>query len=199
MGKFEIRKFIWIEFIIWLFILFIVVAGIRIHNYKSTKKLVTYQIFMPDVDGLIVGSPVRFLGVQIGYISKIKIISNEVYLKIIITDKNVELPQGSIATVEFNGMGGSKSLEIYPPTKDSLASGKIITVQEPTRLSDALSLLSDMFDKIDSIIVRTSFFAKETGIVDMKNGVNTKGIEQNMDTADIIMKKIRSNNENINE
>lgn len=199
MGKFEIRKFIWIEFIIWLFILFIVVAGIRVHNFKSTKKLVTYQIFMPDVDGLIVGSPVRFLGVQIGYISKIKIISNEVYLKIIITDKNIKLPKGSIATVEFNGMGGSKSLEIYPPTEESIASGKIITVQEPTRLSDALALLSDMFSKIDSIIVRTSFFAKETGIVDMKNGVNTRGIEQNIDTADTIMKKLRSNNENNNE
>ena len=191
MGKFEIRKFIWIEFIIWLFILFIIVAGIRIHNYKNTKKLVTYQIFMPDVDGLIVGSPVKFLGVQIGYISKIKIISNEVYLKVVITDKNIELPKGSIATVEFNGMGGSKSLEIYPPTKESVASGKLITVQEPVRLNDAISLLGDMFDKIDSIIVRTSFFAKETGIVDIKNGVDTNGIEQNINTADNLMKKVK--------
>lgn len=80
----------------------------------------TYK-FLCDVDGLIVGSPVKFMGVQVGYIEKVKIVSNEVYLKIVITAKDVELPKGSIATVEFNGMGGSKSLEIYPPTDESIA------------------------------------------------------------------------------
>ena len=141
MKNFEgIHKYIWIEFVIWFFILCLVVVGIKIHRYHSEKELVTYQIFMQDVDGLIVGSPVKFMGVPIGYIDKVKIVANDVYLKLIITEKDVELPKGSIATVEFNGLGGSKSLEIYPPTKESAASGKIIVVQSPKRLHDSLGL-----------------------------------------------------------
>lgn len=190
----NIRKFVWLELGIWLLIIFFAAAGIRYKNYKTEKKLVTYQIFMSDVDGLIVGSPVKFMGVQIGYIDKIKIFFNDVYLKIVITDKNVKLPKGTIATVEFSGMGGSKSLELYPPTQQSSAQDKIIVVNNPVRLSDSLSLLADMFDKINSITVKMSFFAKETGVVDMKNGIDVDGIEDNMNMADKLIKKIRREN-----
>ena len=174
------HKYIWVELIIWFFILCITVACVRIHYYNKQKKLVTYQIFMPDVDGIVVGSPVKFMGVQVGYIDKVKIVSNDVYLKLVITEDGMELPKGSVATVEFNGMGGSKSLEIYPPTQESLASKKIIVVQNPKRLHDSLGLLNDMFDKIGSISSRLSFFAKETNGTDLSKGIQTVGIENNL-------------------
>lgn len=174
------HKYIWIEFGIWFFILCVAVVGIRIHHYHVQKELVTYQIFMPDVDGLIVGSPVKFMGVQVGYIDKVKIVANDVYLKLVITEDGVELPNGSVATVEFNGMGGSKSLEVYPPTEQSLATGKIIVVKDPIRLHDSIGLLNDMFDKIGSITSRLSFFAKETNGADLSKGIHTVGIENNL-------------------
>lgn len=184
-----IHKYILIEFVIWFFILCVVVAGIKIHHYHKEKDLVTYQIFMPDVDGLIVGSPVKFMGVPVGYIEKIKIVSNDVYLKIVITVEDVELPKGSIATVEFNGMGGSKSLEIYPPTDESIAENKLIVVQSPKRLHDSLGLLNDMFDKIGSISTKLSFFAKETGAVEMGKGINVVEIQSNMGLLDKWLKE----------
>ncbi len=185
-----IHKYILLEAGVWFLILCAVVAGVRIHYYNNEKQLVTYQIFMPDVDGLIVGSPVKFMGVQIGYIDKIKIVSNDVYLKIVVTDKDIELPKGSIATVEFNGMGGSKSLEVYPPTKESLAMNKLIVVQNPKRLHDSLGLLNDMFDKIGSISTKLSFFARETGVTDMSSGIHTSEIQTNMTAFDKLMKSI---------
>ena len=174
------HKYTWLEFGVWFLILCAAVAAIRVHHYHKQKELVTYQIFMPDVDGLIVGSPVKFMGVQVGYIDKVKIVSNDVYLKLVITKEGLELPKGSIATVEFNGMGGSKSLEVYPPTPESLASNKIIVVQDPKRLHDSLGLLNDMFDKIGSISSRLSFFAKETNGADLSKGIHTVGIENNL-------------------
>ena len=194
--KQDLRKYIWLEFVIWFLILCICVTGVRIYRHKAVKKLLTYQIFMPDVDGLIVGSPVKFLGVPVGYISKVKIVSNEVYLKFVITDEDFVLPKGAIATVEFNGMGGSKSLEIYPPTKESIASGKIIAVNNPVRLNDAMSLLGVMYNKIDSIIQRASVFANETGALSDKDGVNVDAIEENMNEADRLMKKYNRGAEN---
>lgn len=188
MEKFnDIHKYIRLEFIIWFFILCLVVTGVRIHRHNKAKELVTYQLFMPDIDGIIAGSPVKFMGVQVGYVDKIKIISNDVYLKIVITAKDVTLPKGSIATVEFNGMGGSKSLEVYPPTKESIASKKIIAVESPKRLHDSLSLLNEMFDKIDSIMGRMSFFANEADINDMSKGV--EDIQSNMNMFDNMIKR----------
>ena len=179
-----IHKYAWFELGLWFLILCIFIAGVRIHHYNKEKELVTYQIFMPDVDGLVTGSPVKFMGVQVGYIEKIKIVSDDIYLKIVITDKDVVLPKGSIATVEFNGMGGSKSLEVYPPTKESLATNNIIAVQSPKRLNDSLWLLNDMFDKLGSITTKLSFFARETGVTDFNNGVDIKDIQGNMNTLD---------------
>lgn len=184
------HKYVWLEFVVWFFILCVTVAGIKIHCYHKEKSLVTYQIFMPDVDGLVVGSPVKFMGVQVGYIEKIKIVREDVYIKIVITDKGVTLPKGSVATVEFNGMGGSKSLEVYPPTKESLAINKLIVVENPKRLNDALGLLSQMFDKIGSITTRMSFFAEETGIENMNDSINLDEIQSNMNIFDKIMKEI---------
>lgn len=174
------HKYIWIEFGVWFFILCIAVAGIKINYYNKQKELVTYQIFMPDVDGLIAGSPVKFMGVQIGYVDKVKIVANDVYLKLVITEKGMEIPKGSVATVEFSGLGGSKSLEIYPPNDMSLATNKLIVVQNPKRLHDSIGLLNDMFDKIGSITSRLSFFAKETNGADLSSGIHTVGIENNI-------------------
>ena len=98
-----------------------------------------------------------------------------------------------MATVEFNGMGGSKSLEIYPPTKESLASGKIVTVSNPVRLHDAVSLLSEMFDKIDSITSRISFFAKETGTFDInESGLDLSKMQNNLNITDKILKNLNN-------
>ncbi len=192
------HKYIWLEFGIWFFILCIAVFGLRIHNYHKKKALVTYQIFMPDVDGLIVGSPVKFMGVQVGYIGKIKIVRDEVYLKIVMTDKNATLPKGSIATVEFNGMGGSKSLEVYPPTKESIAMNNLIAVQSPKRLNDAMGLLSEMFDKIGSITTRLSFFANETGVTELNGGVDIDDIQSNMNILDKWIKSFQKIKESAN-
>ena len=138
MKKFDnIRIYAWIEFVIWLVIVAILVFGIRYHHYQAQKQYKNYQIFMEDVDGLIVGSPVKFLGVQIGHVKKIQIISSDVYIKFIITQKDLILPTGSIATVEASGLGGSKSLEIYPPNKDN-PTDRIIVTKDPTRLSKVM-------------------------------------------------------------
>ncbi|MBQ2611519.1 MCE family protein [bacterium] len=176
----SLRKFIWLELAIWLIIASLLVISIRSQRMKHLKSQVTYQIFMPDVDGLIVGSPVKFMGVEIGYVSQIKIVGRDVYLKLLITEKDVKLPQGVIATTEFSGLGGSKSLELYPPTPESLASNKIIDVQSPTRLRDVFVLLNDMFKKIDSIAQRASFFGTETETLHPKSSNNLQfGAMQN--------------------
>ena len=124
---------------------------------------------MNDVDGLIVGSPVRMMGIEVGHITKIKPTNEEIYVKFIITDKTVLIPQGTVATVEFNGMAGSKSLELYLPDKNTYIDKNIpiLTVNPPKRLHDAAGLLNDMFEKLGSIIYTSSSFSKKLKYIDI--------------------------------
>ena len=134
---------------------------------------------MSDVDGLIVGSPVRMMGIEVGHVTKIKPTNGEVYIKFLITDTSLTLPQGTIATVEFSGMAGSKSLELYLPDSNTYIDNNVpmITVNPPKRLHDAAGLLNDMFDKLNSILSNSSSFGNQIQKMDLPK-VNSNG--QNM-------------------
>ena len=170
MKKFEkIRVYAWVEFVIWLIIVALCVFCFKYHQYKQQKQFKSYQIFMNDVDGLIVGSPVRFLGVQIGHVTKIQVISSEIYIKFIITQKGLSLPIGAIATVEGSGLGGSKSLEIYPPVEEN--SDKIIISKDSTRLGKVLSLFNVIFKDLEEILTNIDRAGRE--ISDIEIPLNT--------------------------
>ncbi len=160
-DKFKI--FQGLEIIVWVIILSVAIVSIKNYNYQKHKQLKRYQIFLPDVDGLISGSPVRMMGVNIGYVEDVNIVRDEVYVKFVLTQEDVTLPKGVIATVEFNGMAGSKSLELYPPTQTSIASNRLIVPQSPKRLNSALGLLCDMFNQLGSMMQKASNFSDEMG------------------------------------
>ena len=149
------------EFLIWLVIilLFVSLSSLGL-IFKEKNDENDYQIFLQDVDGLIVGSPVRMMGIEVGHVTKIKPTNDEVYVKFVLTNPDVYIPQGTSVTVEFSGMAGSKSLELYLPQKGDYidSATPILSVEPPKRLHDAMSLLNDMFKKLGSIIYATSDF-----------------------------------------
>lgn len=164
MKKFdEFKVYAWIEFSIWLVIIALCVFGIRYHHHKSQLQYKSYQIFMNDVDGLIVGSPVKFLGTQIGHVTKIQLVSSgvysDIYVKFIITEKDLTLPTGAIATVEGSGLGGSKALEIYPPEEKN--NEKIIASKDSVRLGRVIGLFKKMFKDLDEIFTNLGHVGTE--------------------------------------
>ena len=124
-----------IEFFVWVLVLFTALF-IGVYSYSVyVKKNYTYYAFFIDVDGLIKGSPVKMLGYQVGYVSGISLINDDdVFVSFIITDKDINMPDSMVATVEFTGMGGSKSLELTPV--DSKDKKNIISVTQPRRVQD---------------------------------------------------------------
>lgn len=168
------KRLLWIlELLAWLLILFTVSGVIMFAKYTHQKNFNTYQIFLPDVDGLINGSPVKLMGIQIGYVNQIDIVGEDVYVRFIVTAPDVRIPRGSTATVEFSGLGGSKSLELYPPVDDN-SLGKLLIVQSPKRIHDSLGLLSEMFDKLIEITYTTSRFMDQVGIIKNMGKYNNK-------------------------
>lgn len=175
-----------IELLIWLIIILLIVTiSTSITQLKSQKDN-DYTIFMNDVDGLIEGSPVRMMGIEVGYITKIQPTNEEVYIKFLITDKTVTIPQGTVATVEFNGMAGSKSLELYLPDETTYIDKNvpILTVNPPKRLHDAAGLLSDMFDKLSSIIYTSSSFGNKIKFINLPSAGDSENFIKFIDYAD---------------
>ena len=153
-----------VELLVWLFIIFIVIALFTFIGYfKEKNDENDYQIFLDDVDGLIVGSPVRMMGIEVGHVTKIKPTNGEVYVKFVLTNPDVYIPQGTVVTVEFSGMAGSKSLELYLPEEDTYVdkSSPLLVVMPPKRLHDALGLLNEMYNKITTIIYSASSFSNK--------------------------------------
>ena len=167
------RNFREVELLIWLLILLaLFVFGYFLFN-KHQKSYEFHNVFMADIDGLIVGSPVNFMGVPVGHVTKLKIVNDdEIFVKFVIKDKSIKLPKGTIANVEFSGLGGSKSIELYPPDKNyvqqyGLDGDDYIIVAGSKRLHDCWKLLYQMFSKIGAIVYRFSSFGdelKSTGI-----------------------------------
>lgn len=171
------KHLFWIvELFIWLVILFVLSSTIMYAKYNYRRNFNTYQIFLPDVDGLINGSPVKIMGIQVGYVNQIDIVGEDVYVKFIVTQPDVKVPQGSIATVEFSGLGGSKSLEIYPPESEQKISDRILISQKPKRIHDSLGLLNDMFDKIIDLTYTVSRFMDKVGIIKSESKTHQKEV-----------------------
>lgn len=194
--RLDINKILLVEAIIWFTIVCIIVFSIRAYNIRHFKAHKQYQIFISDVDGLIIGSPVKYMGVQIGYVSYVKLLSNEVYVKFILNDPNVQLPKGVVANVEFNGMGGTKSLELYPPTEQDLKTEKIINIKDTFRLAHSVTLLDNMFSKLALIGGKFNYFMKQIlPYVEPGQYDNYVEFTENLERTNSHLKKLSGNEE----
>lgn len=174
----KLRK---VELLVWLSIILIVsvVAVFSIIKYNDSFE--SHKLYLPDVYGLIVGSPVHIMGVPVGYVTKIKILQEEVIMvKFKVTDKSVHIPKNTLATVEMYGLGGSKSLELYPPDSDKMINHELLVsgndfflVERPKRLRDAWTLLYQMYKTLMNIIYAISNFGAELHKIDMTPETNS--------------------------
>ena len=162
------------ELLIWLIVILILSTIFFFFKIHKTEKNNEFNLFIPDVDGLIVGSPVRAMGMEIGHITEIKPTGEEVFIRFIIKDKDLKIPQGTVATVEFSGLAGSKSLELYLPDKTTYIDSTvpIITVNNPKRLNEAVGLLNEMFKKIGNIIAVSTRFGHKINEIDFSQSKN---------------------------
>ncbi|MCR5261113.1 MAG: MlaD family protein [Candidatus Gastranaerophilales bacterium] len=130
------KRLVWFtELILWALFILALIFGFTYSFATSENKNHSYYMFFQDVDGLTKGSPVRMMGYQIGYVRDVKVFKDNIFVSFLVTEKDVIIPSGSTAQVEFYGLGGSKSLEIEPPSEHY--NGKeIIMTKNPYRLEN---------------------------------------------------------------
>ena len=141
------NKPILIEITIWFLVLTaIFCAGIFGYS-KIFLESNTYNIEFKDIDGITKGSPVRFMGINVGYVRKLKPKDKHINVQIVITKKNMKIPNGTVARVEFYGLGGSKSIELMPA--DSNGAQGIVSVNT-LRLHDIVIKSEHLADILEA-------------------------------------------------
>ncbi len=169
------KPFLLLEIIaVVLVIAVITLLGIDKYNefYNNYTK---YRVKFNDVDGLSIGSPVRFSGVHVGHVTEQELKNNKIIVTFKITDQNIKIPNGSNAGVEFTGLVGSKSLEIKPP--DSYAAyAKELKKIEPVRITSFMEIQNtlskatlDFFNELLAFLKQNEKNAKKT----IKNAAET--------------------------
>lgn len=144
------------EITIWLALLIFLSGTVFLLQHFMFVKHNTYDLTFQDIDGIIKGSPVRFLGVVVGHVRNIKVHDDSLLVQIIVTKPGVKIPDGTTAQVEFTGLAGSKSIEMNPPD-GKIVSG--IVTRNPIRLKDfldSLQIYSNVLLGIENGLIKLS-------------------------------------------
>ena len=144
------KKPLVIEILIWISILLIII-GFGVFAYiKTFVEPNVYVIQFKDIDGITKGSPVRFMGINVGYVRKLKYKNKHIDVQILVTKKGMEIPNGTLARVEFYGLGGSKSIELMPPETScdvGILTGNTIRLNDVAHEAISLVEIIEMIEK----------------------------------------------------
>ncbi len=96
-----------------LFIVAIYILGSKQNLFSST---VTLKSYFKNVSGLVEGNKVRYSGINVGTVSRIKIIEDTTILVEMSVDNNIEkfIKKDSKAVISSDGLMGSKIINILP-------------------------------------------------------------------------------------
>lgn len=171
----------------------LIVGGIIFDHYKNEKPN-TYNIVFKDIDSIVKGSPVRFMGINVGHVVKLKRKDKYIICKIRVTKKGVKIPDLTMAKIAFNGLGGSKSIELFPPTEDN-SSVKGIVASESLRIHDIAGIVRDLEDIVVIISDIVQEIDPDTILDDFRALTNPEIIER----VDADLQKIVDKKDDINK
>lgn len=176
------------EIFIWTVVLAILFTGIIFAYSKIFVEPNVYTIEFKDIDGITKGSPVRFMGITVGHVRKLKSKNEHINVQIIITSKDMKIPNGTIARVEFWGLGGSKSIELMPPDGScdiGIITGDTIRLADVAKETGGLVELIEILDRyVKSLdkagmtrVLNTISDIKDDSIIKAGNEINAFGKE----------------------
>ena|GEM_PF-935169 len=155
-----------IEIAIWIvLVVAALVLTLGLHYYFVVYKH-TYNLKFTDIDGIIKGSPVRLMGVIIGHVRNVCLNNDDdVTVQIVVTKKDVKIPDGSRATVEFTGIIGSKSIEVMPPDVEPVEGefNGIIT-RNPVRIKEFFKSFDIMNEALEALLMGADRLATEENL-----------------------------------
>lgn len=142
-GNLPLGRAIISDIMLWVALVLLVGGGVYLFMVQIPEKQgQTIVLRFKDANEVIKGSSVHMMGVEIGYVSKIKIQKDFVDVTVQAYPDALPIPSGSTFTILFTGLGGSKSIEIELPEGQRVANAApaktTYWVEEPIRFQQTL-------------------------------------------------------------
>ncbi len=155
-SSFELKVGIFI--FIGIVILSVIVFSIG--NFYSVRSGYTLNVVFDFANGVSVGAPVRYAGVEVGEVKDIEVYFDEkenkplVRLSIWIA-KNTWVNEDAKAAINTLGLLGEKYLEIVPGTRETrlLVKGDTLRGKDPVSTEELARETKEMLSKMDAMIV----------------------------------------------
>lgn len=148
-----------------IFMIFVLSIG----GFKTWSLGYRIKFIFNFVNGVKIGAPVRFAGVDVGQVKQIKFISNldeGTKVQIIGWVKNeVKVPVDSLVWINTLGLLGEKYVEIIPGKdyKNCLLANQALAGREPIAMHEVTELAKNIADDFDAVMLK------------IKNGEGTIG------------------------
>lgn len=166
-SSFELKVGIFI--FIGVIILSVIVFSIG--NFYSVKRGYTLNVLFSFANGISMGAPVRYAGVEVGEVQDITVYfdekENRPMVKILIwVAQNTWINEDAAATINTLGLLGEKYLEITPGSRETRLLGKDdtlrgqdpVSTEELTRdTQETLLKIENMIESIDKIVGDETF------------------------------------------
>lgn len=160
------------DILLWIVLALVVGAGVfGVRAQLAQRQGETVVIHFRDANEITRGSLVRMMGTEIGYVDNIKLRKDNVAVTIRTYPEALEIPSGSLFTVQFTGLVGAKSIEIVPPRvpRPNVHGKPLYRVEEPIRLKDNMNyqmdILQDLQVGAENI---TDFFGKKKPVEELQ-------------------------------
>lgn len=144
---------------IFIGIVILCVIVFSIGNFYTVKRGYTMNVIFNFANGISIGAPVRYSGVEVGEVQDIKVYfdehENKPMVKLFIwVSQNTLVNEDARATINTLGLLGEKYLEITPGTRETrlLKKGETLTGSDPVSTEEITRTTKELVIKIGSLI-----------------------------------------------
>ena len=146
---------------IFIFIGIVILSVIvfSVGNFYSVKSGYLLNIIFDFANGISVGAPVRYAGVEVGEVQDVEVYfderENQPMVRVLVwVSQNTWINEDATATINTLGLLGEKYLEITPGTKETrlLKKGDILRGHDPVSTESLTRDMEKTLAKIDSLM-----------------------------------------------
>ena len=149
------------------------------------------HVAYPSVNGLQVGSAVRYAGVPIGTVKEAKVEPDQVIITMHV-NKDIQIPQEAEFSIGSDGVMGEKFVDVRPPKKYSgvyVKPGSSLTGQPSGDMNDFMANSGKVLEKVEGIAdALNNVFGDKEVQKSMRDGfINAREISNNLNTFTKVM------------
>ena len=149
------------------------------------------HVSYPSVNGLQVGSAVRYAGVPIGSVKAARVEPDQVVITMHV-NKGVQIPQEAEFSIGSDGVMGEKFVDVRPPKKYSgvyVKPGSSLTGQSSSDINDFMANSAKVLEKVEGIAdALNNVFGDKEVQKSMRDGfINAREISNNLNKFTKVM------------